>query len=208
MKTATVLANAARYFTLNPDVVVKFADNPDIAGYLKKNKTKADSLTPEIQREAARIIRQDTAARHERYARENAEPGCKLVTVVRGDSLLDPMLNPEHPHAARYNKPEPVAYKSSESEEPSPDGEIVAPKPKKEKKAKGPGIIQTLITLLQAASKKRPQTKDSLLAELQKLFPDRPAPGMSHTIKCQLGYGLKGRGYTVKSKDDGFWIED
>lgn len=85
-------------------------------------------------------------------------------------------------------------------------------KPAKDKKsksepAKGDGVIATIAGLLMKASEKKPTTKQAVLDELVKKFPDRDAKSMQSTINHQIPSYLKKAGYKVEKSDRGYWIE-
>jgi hypothetical protein len=69
---------------------------------------------------------------------------------------------------------------------------------------KGPGVIATMVELLQGASAKAPLSKADLIAKLEKAFPDRP--NVSKTVSCQLGKRIeKEQGIKLHKNDDGYW---
>ena len=71
---------------------------------------------------------------------------------------------------------------------------------KKEKKPKGPGIISTIIEVIEDA-KKKGITKDAILDVLEERFPDRQRDAMARTVGVQLGGRLKKeKGLNIKSK--------
>jgi hypothetical protein len=207
---AQALANAARHFGMDPDATARFAkEGGDIQDYLRKLKVKPDALTTEVEHEAKSIIRRDTIDRFDRYQADNMDPTCRLKTVVRGHSKLDPMLNEEHPLAPKKKPREeltlPPAPTLGEYEEAQREK---SRQQKKEKKPKGPGIIATILAMLYKASKKKPTTKDDILAVLKANNPERPEGGMAHTVKCQLNYGLAAKGHKIKhDKNGGYWAE-
>jgi len=57
---------------------------------------------------------------------------------------------------------------------------------KKSKGEKGPGVISTILTLVQTADKKTGITKNQIFEKLVELFPDRAGEGMKKTISVQL----------------------
>lgn len=67
-------------------------------------------------------------------------------------------------------------------------------------KAKGTGVIATIIELL----KGKAMTKAALLKKLVKKYPDRSEDGMKATINCQVpGRLSKEKGLKVKKDDKG-----
>lgn len=85
-----------------------------------------------------------------------------------------------------------------------------APKSKATDKLKGPGVITSIIEVLSKATETKPVTKEDLLAQLVKRFPDRTPEAMTRTITCQVPSRLlKEKGIKVQSNDDksrGYWI--
>ena len=77
------------------------------------------------------------------------------------------------------------------------------------KATKKPGIITRIIEVLRSASKKKPVTKEQILEELKKSFPERDAKAMKNTIGSQIPSGLLTEKNLKVSKDDkgGYWLE-
>lgn len=78
-------------------------------------------------------------------------------------------------------------------------------KKKTTKKAtkKNPGIIAYIVECL----KKKPHTKQELLAKLTKKFKDRKPEAMIKTIHCQVPSRLKAKYKITKDKDNRFKIK-
>ena len=78
------------------------------------------------------------------------------------------------------------------------------PKPDKKEKAekKGPGVIETIAQLV---IEKGPITKDKILKELSKKFPDRDPEAMMKTINVQLPNRMnKERGMCIALTEEGY----
>lgn len=77
-------------------------------------------------------------------------------------------------------------------------------------KTKGPGVVASIIEVLSKATKTKPVTKEALLKQLVKRFPDRTPEAMTRTINCQLPSRLiKEKGLKIQSNDKnprGYWI--
>ncbi|WP_286764260.1 MULTISPECIES: hypothetical protein [Rhodopirellula] len=77
-------------------------------------------------------------------------------------------------------------------------------------KPKGTGVIATIIEVLSKATKTKPVTKDALLTQLEKRFPDRAPEAMKRTINCQVPSRLlSDKQIKVQSNDAkprGYWI--
>lgn len=75
-------------------------------------------------------------------------------------------------------------------------------------KPKKPGVIATIIEVLKNASKDKPATKEKILKECKKKFPEREEASMKSTIASQVPSGLKAEKSIVVKKDGngGFWL--
>lgn len=109
-----------------------------------------------------------------------------------------------------------VAEEPSDEEDDAADVDEGAPvgKAKKEKgepaakKAKGAGIIGTIVAVLTKASAKKPVTKEEIHKVLQETYPEREAKGMLSTIHIQVPNRLRNdKKLNVQKSDKGFWIE-
>jgi len=70
-----------------------------------------------------------------------------------------------------------------------------------------PGVIATMIEMMTAASAKKPVTRDRILEELIKRFPDRPVRGMGMSVKVQVPHLIRKRkGIDIQKNENGFWI--
>lgn len=114
-------------------------------------------------------------------------------------------------------KSKKAAKAEADDDEDDDDDEPVKPKKGKVKKKadskpkakKGPGVIATIIELLQAATKKKPITKDAIRDELVERFPERDGESMMRTINVQVPNRIKSdKGLTVVKTDKGYYIED
>lgn len=97
-----------------------------------------------------------------------------------------------------------------------------APSEKKEKKegkgrggvagVKRVGVVDTIITLLQKATERKPITKPDILKVLTDKFgpgteADKDPKGMQSTVNTQISTKLKDRGISVHKNDKGFWAD-
>ncbi len=73
---------------------------------------------------------------------------------------------------------------------------------------KKPGVVKKILECLRAASKKRPATKESILAVLVKAFPERDPKAMSKTIGSQVNGAMKvEKGIDVSTDGaGGYWV--
>ncbi len=77
---------------------------------------------------------------------------------------------------------------------------------KKEKETSKPGVIDTIFNLLR---EKGPITKDQILAELAKKFPERKEDSMKATINVQLPSRMaRERGVKIEHTDKGYVIKN
>lgn len=75
--------------------------------------------------------------------------------------------------------------------------------PKKDKPAKGPGVLASILEFIQ----KGPITKEKILKQLEKRFPDRESEAMAKTINAQIG-GKKSPCRMEKERKVKFVISD
>lgn len=72
--------------------------------------------------------------------------------------------------------------------------------------AKGPGVIAKIAEILQAATAKKPITKEQIVAKLVKAFPDREESSMKGTVAVQVPSRIANeRGIKVKKNDKGYY---
>jgi hypothetical protein len=71
---------------------------------------------------------------------------------------------------------------------------------------KGPGVIAAIVTMLTAATEKKPISKPTMLDKLAEQFPDRDRDGLGKTLGCQVpGRIAKEKGLKVEKNDEGYW---
>jgi hypothetical protein len=73
---------------------------------------------------------------------------------------------------------------------------------KKEKKPKGPGVISTIVGCIEGAGKDG-VTKDEILAELIKTFPDREEKSMKNTVNVQVPNRINKEKFPIEKLEDG-----
>lgn len=84
--------------------------------------------------------------------------------------------------------------------------EAGAKSPAKPGSPKKPGVIAAIVRELTAASKKKPATKEAVLAVLVSEFPERGEKAMRSTISSQVPSGLKTeKGLIVQTDGKGGW---
>lgn len=88
-----------------------------------------------------------------------------------------------------------------------------APKePKPPKEPKGPGIIDTILEVVQGGSATNPVTKADVMKKLEERFKDRKADAMIKTVNIQLPSRLNktkaegGRSAGIKKNEKGYYI--
>jgi hypothetical protein len=76
-----------------------------------------------------------------------------------------------------------------------------------EKAERGPGVIATIMEIVTGASERKPVSKEDILAELQKAFPDRDPQSMMSTINIQVPSRLRSdKGLNVQKNADGYYV--
>lgn len=110
-------------------------------------------------------------------------------------------------------KTEPVPEKSAKKKEkpkkadkPTKEEKTDKPKGKKPEKAKGKsgkGIIATIVSLLEKATKKQPITKAEIIDVLKKEFPDRDVRGMTRTVHVQVPGRISREKFKLGVTEDG-----
>lgn len=110
-------------------------------------------------------------------------------------------------------KTEPVPEKSAKKEEkpkkagkPTKEEKTDKPNGKKPEKAKGKsgkGIIATIVSLLEKATKKQPITKAEIIDVLKKEFPDRDVRGMTRTVHVQVPGRISREKFKLGVTEDG-----
>lgn len=110
-------------------------------------------------------------------------------------------------------KTESVPEKSAKKEEkpkkadkPTKEEKTDKPKGKKPEKAKGKsgkGIIATIVSLLEKATKKQPITKAEIIDVLKKEFPDRDVRGMTRTVHVQVPGRISREKFKLGVTEDG-----
>jgi hypothetical protein len=110
-------------------------------------------------------------------------------------------------------KTKPVPEKSAKKKEkpkkadkPTKEEKTDKPKGKKPEKAKGKsgkGIIATIVSLLEKATKKKPITKAEIIDVLKKEFPDRDVRGMTRTVHVQVPGRISREKFKLGVTEDG-----
>tara|TARA_R100000808_G_scaffold6960_1_gene20340 strand:- start:4095 stop:4685 length:591 start_codon:yes stop_codon:yes gene_type:complete len=100
----------------------------------------------------------------------------------------------------------PPKKKKKKKEEPKEEPkEESKPLPEKKPIRKG-GVIATIVEILEAASEKKPITKEDILGKLIKKFPGKEPASMMSTIKTQVPSRLKlAKGIIVEKNNEGGW---
>ena len=85
-------------------------------------------------------------------------------------------------------------------ETPEPKTKAKTKAPKKESGEKKPGIISTIISLIEKAGKKG-ISKEKIATELEKAFPERDATAMKKTVNVQVPYRISKERFQLAEKD-------
>ena len=102
----------------------------------------------------------------------------------------------------KANKP----TKEEKADKPTKEEKTDKPKGKKPEKAKGKsgkGIIATIVSLLEKATKKQPITKAEIIDVLKKEFPDRDVRGMTRTVHVQVPGRISREKFKLGVTEDG-----
>ena len=96
--------------------------------------------------------------------------------------------------------------KPKKADKPTKEEKADKPKGKKPEKAKGKsgkGIIATIVSLLEKATKKQPITKAEIIDVLKKEFPDRDVRGMTRTVHVQVPGRISREKFKLGVTEDG-----
>ena len=96
--------------------------------------------------------------------------------------------------------------KPKKADKPTKKEKTDKPKGKKPEKAKGKsgkGIIATIVSLLEKATKKQPITKAEIIDVLKKEFPDRDVRGMTRTVHVQVPGRISREKFKLGVTEDG-----
>ena len=75
-------------------------------------------------------------------------------------------------------------------------------------RAKGPGVIASIVEYLQAATATKPITKEKICARLAKRFPERSPEAMLKTIHCQVPTRIVNeKKLKVKKNENGYYVQ-
>jgi hypothetical protein len=115
---------------------------------------------------------------------------------------------PEKKSAKKEEKPKKAdkPTKEEKADKPTKEEKIDKPKGKKPEKAKGKsgkGIIATIVSLLEKATKKQPITKAEIIDVLKKEFPDRDVRGMTRTVHVQVPGRISREKFKLGVTEDG-----
>lgn len=122
--------------------------------------------------------------------------GRKVVVIDPDDAAADKQRENAVKSAGKR-----AATKSKEKKETSKrKSDKAAGKKPKRKEPKKPGVIATILEIIQNG----PVSKKQILAKLKSRFPDRPVDGMEKTINAQLPNRMaKEKGIKIKVDDKG-----
>ncbi len=133
---------------------------------------------------------------------EQAEKLKDLKDIVQTEKLFEPIRG----EVTKYKSAEALRGKMLKMLEPvAEEKPEPAPKPKKEKvkaEKKGPGVIATIVSLIEKSGKKG-ISKDEIHAELVETFPDRTADSMKNTINVQVPTRISKEKFPVEKLENG-----
>lgn len=131
------------------------------------------------------IIREQTRARDVEWADRRS----RAIAELEGNDSPPVVSTPKNPSSSTFN----VEKSAGRSETP--------------RKSK-PGVITRIIEVLRAASKKSPVTREEILKDLVRSFPDREERAMRSTVGSQVPSALKTeKGLIVQTDGNGgYWL--
>jgi hypothetical protein len=146
---------------------------------------------------------------------ENEDKDVEEIEDIEGmeDEDVDDDEDDQDDDEVEEIKTEPVPEKSAKKKEkpkkadkPTKEEKADKPKGKKPEKAKGKsgkGIIATIVSLLEKATKKQPITKAEIIDVLKKEFPDRDVRGMTRTVHVQVPGRISREKFKLGVTEDG-----
>ena len=100
-----------------------------------------------------------------------------------------------------------AAKKPTKKKAPAKKAEKLSKKEQRQR-AKGPGVIASIVEYLQAATATKPITKDKMCARLAKRFPERSPDAMMKTINCQVPTRIVNeKQIKVKKNENGYYVQ-
>lgn len=112
-------------------------------------------------------------------------------------AVLDELDEPQEEAKAPTRKPKPAPVKEEEPEKPAKKEGAKKEGPKKAGEPGKPGIIATIVSLIEESGKKG-ITKAEILKELVDRFPERSEDSMKNTINVQVPARINKEKFPVK----------
>lgn len=113
---------------------------------------------------------------------------------------------PEGGDTAEEAPAEEAAPEKGKGKDKSKKEKDVLKEPKKAKKEKGPGVIATIVELIEKSGKKG-ITKEEILNELVKKFPDKAKDSMKNTINVQVPNRITKEKWPVEKTEAGKYFK-
>jgi len=137
-----------------------------------------------------------------------SEASWKLLAGLDVNPIITEKKKPAKEKAGKEKVPAAKPAKAGKTEKPAKEKAAKpakAPAEKKEKAFKGPGVIKSIATIIK---EKGPITKENILAELVKLFPDRDKDAMKNTINVQIPNRInKEQDFQIENTDKGWKVK-
>lgn len=183
------------------------AINTDLAKLFKKN---GDDLDKDTKKAVKQLLEADSivigeADEEEEEEKEDKKSKKKEKPAKKGKGKSKDEDDEEDEEEEKPKKKGKKSKKDDDEEEDEDD------KKSKKKKKKGGvekvGIIDTIIEILEGASKDSPISQAAILKKLVKKFPDREEDAMKMTVRCQVGFQLRAKkGLNIMKTEDGYYI--
>jgi hypothetical protein len=119
------------------------------------------------------------------------------------EKMLDMIEQAEKPKGKKVAEKAPVEKKERVEKKDAPKAEKKAPIKKAGEEGK-PGIIATIVNMIEKAGKKG-VTKDEILAQLKEDFPDRAEHSMKNTINVQIPARISKEKFKLEKLEGGFY---
>lgn len=195
----------------------------EVVDELKAAKKAAAPAPPAKKGKAAPVVEEDEEEEEEEEDEEEviapAKKGKKVPVVEEDDEDEDeeevpaPKKGKVAPAPVKGKKVAVVEDDDDEDEDDEPvkpakkaakEEKVKAPKKTKEETFKGPGIIKTIVDLIEQSGKEGISI-DDIHRKLIKMFPDRDPKSMLSTVKVQVPGRINKEKFPLKKLENGNW---
>jgi len=181
------------------------AINTDLAKLFKKN---GDDLDKDAKKAVKQLLEADSivigeADEEEEEEKEDKKSKKKEKPAKKGKGKSKDDDEDEE----EDEKPKKKKKSKKDDDEEDDEDDKKSKKKKKKGGVEKVGIIDTIIEILEGASKDSPISQAAILKKLVKKFPDREEDAMKMTVRCQVGFQLRAKkGLNIMKTDDGYYI--